>query len=150
MTEPPTDAQRHILAVEDDAVIRSLIRAILAQADTPAIRDATLHEAASLGQARQILASERIDLLLLDIHLPDGLGLDLAAELRGHRADRPAIVALTASVLPAEQQAALDSGCDAFLAKPYPAAALISICNELLTQRSLATAVRAVQGSPLG
>jgi CheY-like chemotaxis protein len=143
LTQPTKDVQRHILAVEDDAVIRSLIRAILAQAEDVAVKDATLHEAPTLGEARRILASERIDLVLLDVHLPDGLGLDLATELRGDPADRPAIVALTASVLPAEQQAALDSGCDAFLAKPYPAAALVSLCSKLVVQRSSAAAARA-------
>jgi CheY-like chemotaxis protein len=150
LTQLTNDVQRHILAVEDDAVIRTLIRAILGQAEDVAVKDATLHEAASLGEARRILASERIDLLLLDVHLPDGLGLDLATELRGDSADRPAIVALTASVLPAEQQAALDSGCDAFLAKPYPAAALISLCSKLLVQRSSAAVTRIQQGPQAG
>jgi two-component system KDP operon response regulator KdpE len=131
-----------ILAVDDDAVIRSLIRAILAQANDPAIRSAVLREAATLLEARRILGSETVDLLLLDVHLPDGLGLDLAAELRGGPADRPAIVALTASVLPADQQAALNAGCDAFLAKPYPATALVSLCSELAPRRGRAVAVR--------
>ncbi|HTG41373.1 MAG TPA: hypothetical protein VK697_07140, partial [Methylomirabilota bacterium] len=51
-----------ILAVDDDAVIRSLIRAILAQADDPAIRGAVLREAGTLVEARRILASETVDL----------------------------------------------------------------------------------------
>ena len=131
-----------ILAVDDDSVIRSLIRAILAQADDPAIRGAVLREAGTLLEARRILASETVDLLLLDVHLPDGLGLDLAAEFRRGPADRPALVALTASVLPADQQAALAAGCDAFLAKPYPATALVSLCSELAPRRGRAVAVR--------
>jgi CheY-like chemotaxis protein len=138
-----TDSERLlILAVDDDSVIRSLIRAILAQSDDPAIRGAVLREAATLGEARRILDAENVDLLLLDVHLPDGLGLELAAELQHGAADRPAIVALTASVLPADQQAALDAGCDAFLAKPYPAAALVAICGELATRRASARATR--------
>jgi CheY-like chemotaxis protein len=125
-----------ILAVDDDAVIRSLIRAILTRADDPAIRGAVLREAATLRDARRILDSETIDLLLLDVHLPDGLGLDLAAELQRAPGGRPAILALTASVLPVDQQAALDAGCDAFLAKPYTAAALVSVCGELARRRA--------------
>jgi two-component system KDP operon response regulator KdpE len=141
-----TDAERlRILVVDDDDMIRSLVRAILAQADDPVIRGAVLREAATLGEARRILDGEHVDLLLLDVHLPDGLGLDLAAELRGRPGDRPAIVALTASVLPADQQAALDAGCDAFLAKPYPAAALVSICGELAMRRARAPAARSEQ-----
>jgi two-component system KDP operon response regulator KdpE len=145
MTRRIENAELKILAVDDDPVIRTLIRAILAQADDPAIQGALLREAGTLGEARRILAGEPIDLLLLDVHLPDGLGLDLAAELRRRPGDRPAIVALTASVLPTDQQAALNAGCDAFLAKPYPATALVSICSELATQRARTQAARTVE-----
>jgi CheY-like chemotaxis protein len=142
MTGTTDKAGLTILAVDDDPVIRTLIRAILSQADDPAIRGALLREAGTLGEARRILEDEPIDLLLLDVHLPDGLGLDLAAELQRRPGDRPAIVALTASVLPADQQAAMKAGCDAFLAKPYSATALVSVCSELANQRAAATAAR--------
>ena len=101
-----------------------------------------MRQAGTLAAAREILAAEPIDLLLLDVHLPDGLGLDLAAELRLGPPDRPAILALTASVLPADQQKALDAGCDAFLAKPYGAAQLVSTLSELATRRASAIAAR--------
>jgi len=133
-TEPTGPALR-ILAVDDDPVNRSLIRAILTRAGEPAFRGATLREASSLAEARLVLEREAVDILLLDVHLPDGLGLDLATELRQHRPDRPAIVALTASVLPVDQQAALDAGCDAFLAKPYAASALISVVDQLASAK---------------
>jgi two-component system KDP operon response regulator KdpE len=112
----------------------SLIRAILSRANDSEVRTAMLREATTIADARQILEREPIDILLLDVHLPDGLGLDLATEYRrGGRG--AAIVALTASVLPADQQAALDAGCDAFLAKPYSAAALVSVISELAIER---------------
>jgi two-component system KDP operon response regulator KdpE len=127
----PSNGTLRILAVDDDAVNRSLIRAIVSRASDPTIREATLREATNLAEARDVLERETIDLLLLDIHLPDGLGLDLAAELRRDGRDRPVILALTASVLPADQQAALDAGCDAFLAKPYRAATLVATISAL-------------------
>jgi two-component system KDP operon response regulator KdpE len=136
MTGPTAETVLRILSVDDDPVNQSLIRAILVRAGDPAIRSAILREAATLAEARRILGGETIDLLLLDVHLPDGLGLDLAAELRRGPPGRPAILALTASVLPAEQQAALDAGCDAFLAKPYPATALVATCSSLATRRA--------------
>ncbi len=136
MTGAPTDPPLRILAVDDDPLNRTLIRAILVRADDPTVRGAILREAGTLAEARAILAVEPVDVILLDVHLPDGLGLELAAELRrGPPETRPAIVALTASVLPAEQQAAMEAGCDAFLAKPYPAAALVATIGELLPQR---------------
>ena len=124
-----------ILALDDDPVNMSLIRAIVSRASDPAIRGATMHEATTLAAARAVLAREPIDILLLDVHLPDGLGLDLATDLRRDEVDIK-IVALTASVLPADQQAALAAGCDAFLAKPYPAAALVEAISELARGRS--------------
>jgi CheY-like chemotaxis protein len=127
----PSDGTLRILAVDDDPVNRSLIRAIVSRASDPTIREATLREATNLAEARDVLEHETIDILLLDVHLPDGLGLDLAAELRRDGRDRPVILALTASVLPADQQAALDAGCDAFLAKPYGAATLVATISEL-------------------
>ena len=135
-------AALRILAVDDDPVNLSLIRAIVHRAADATIRGAVLREAQSLGEARRVLASESIDILLLDVHLPDGLGLDLAAEVRNEAPDEldgragPAIVALTASVLPADQQAALDAGCNAFLAKPYAASALTSVISRLVAERS--------------
>lgn len=125
-----------VLAVDDDRLNRALIRAILVRASEPAVRGAVIHEAATLAAARAILAREPVDLVLLDMHLPDGLGLSLAAELRTQPPEaRPAILALTASALPAEQQAAIDAGCDAFLAKPYPPAALVAAIGELVAPR---------------
>lgn len=127
----PPDPVLRILALDDDPVNMSLIRAIVSRASDPAIRGATLREATTLAAARDVLDRETIDILLLDVHLPDGLGLDLAMDLRdGGQADL-AIIALTASVLPADQQAALDAGCDAFLAKPYAASALVTTIGEL-------------------
>jgi two-component system, OmpR family, KDP operon response regulator KdpE len=126
-----TESVLRILAVDDDPVNRSLIRAIVSRATDVSIRGATLHEATNLAEAHSVLGREAIDILLLDVHLPDGLGLDLAAELRHDGRPGPAIVALTASVLPADQQAALDAGCDAFLAKPYAASALVATIGEL-------------------
>jgi two-component system KDP operon response regulator KdpE len=126
-----TESALRILAVDDDPVNRSLIRAIVSRATDMSIRGATLHEATNLAEARSVLGREAIDILLLDVHLPDGLGLDLAAEIRHDGRPGPAILALTASVLPADQQAALDAGCDAFLAKPYAASALVATIGEL-------------------
>ncbi|NJD27907.1 MAG: response regulator [Chloroflexi bacterium] len=122
-----------VLAVDDDPLNRTLVRAILARAGEP-LRGTELDEARTIAEARGALARGSFDLVLLDIHLPDGLGLELATELGARpRPDRPAIVALTASVLPAEQQAAIDAGCDAFLAKPFQPEALIDVIRSFTT-----------------
>ncbi|WP_432982048.1 response regulator [Dactylosporangium sp. CA-233914] len=115
-----------VLLVEDEELNRVLVRAILARSEQPAVRAVQLVEAGSIGEARAALAAEPVDLVLLDVNLPDGNGLALAAELNTEPA-RPTVIALTASVLPHERAAAMEAGCDAFLDKPYAAADLVTI-----------------------
>jgi DNA-binding response OmpR family regulator len=137
VTETGEGLAPRILSLDDDTGNQSLIRAIVTRTDDPVIGRATLLQATTIAEARTILDREPIDLLLLDVHLPDGLGLDLATELRSGERPRPAVLALTASVLPAEQHAALDAGCDAFLAKPFPATGLIATMRRLLVERRI-------------
>ena len=120
-----------VLLVEDEELNRVLVRAILARATEPAVREVELVEAGTLETARSALGSEDVDLILLDVNLPDGNGLDLAREL-ATQDDRPRVVALTASVLPHERAAAMSAGCDGFLDKPYGAADLVGVLSTYL------------------
>jgi CheY-like chemotaxis protein len=131
-SEPPL----RILIVDDDIGNQSLIAAIVSRSAEPDIRAAELIRAAAIAEARSILASQAVDIVLLDIHLPDGLGLDLANDLRGNGPMRPAVLALTASVLPVDQQAAIDAGCDAFLPKPFAAPELLHVVQALARARN--------------
>jgi two-component system, OmpR family, KDP operon response regulator KdpE len=121
-----------ILLVEDEQMNRTLMRAVLTRASDPRLRLAILLEAETLYVAREHLSSGTIDIMLLDVRLPDGSGLDLARELVGSGDDdRPRIVILSASVLPAERAAAMDVGCDAFLGKPYRPTDLLELLGLL-------------------
>ncbi len=115
-----------ILLVEDEELNRMLVKAVLARAAVAAVRDAELIDAATLATARERLADTDFDLILLDINLPDGNGLNLARELAATGDPHPPVVAVTASVLPQDQKAALEAGCDDFLDKPYAAADLVA------------------------
>jgi CheY-like chemotaxis protein len=128
-----------ILLVEDEDLNRTLVKAVLARAQIEAVRDAEVLDAGTLVAARAQLAASDVDLVLLDMNLPDGNGLTLARELAagdvpGGR-KRPAVVAVTASVLPADREAAIAAGCDGFLDKPYAAADLVAVVAEHLPQR---------------
>ena len=116
-----------ILLVEDEELNRTLVKAVLARAEITAVRDAEVVDAGSLASARSKLATEDVDLILLDMNLPDGNGLTLARELAGAGGPRPVVVAVTASVLPQDRAAALEAGCDGFLDKPYAAADLVKV-----------------------
>ena len=124
-------APLRILHVEDEDLNRALLRAVLARAGDPLLRGATLLEAPTLAEARTELDAENIDLVLLDVRLPDGNGLDLVREIKG-RGPMPAVVVMSASVLPAERQEAMRAGSDAFVPKPYIAADLLQTMARLI------------------
>ena len=128
-----------VLLVEDEAPNRALARAVLARSTDRRVANIQLLEAPNLARAREILESQHVDLILLDVRLPDGDGLALASELRGlDDKIRPTVVVLSASVLPNERDAALRSGADAFLAKPYHPTDLVSTVARLLDERTSA------------
>jgi two-component system, OmpR family, KDP operon response regulator KdpE len=121
-----------ILLVEDNELNRALVRAIVARTAEPRLRTADLVEAEDLAGARAALTGDPFDVILLDVHLPDGSGLSIAEELAARPEGKPPIVALTAAALPREQTAALSAGCDTFLAKPYTSADLVEAIVKLL------------------
>jgi len=123
---------RTILLIEDEGPNRALARAVLTRSKDPRVAGIVLLEAPNLATAREILASQQVDLVLLDVRLPDGDGLALAAELHERMKNRPIVVVLSASVLPSERDAALRSGADAFLAKPYHPSELVATVLQLL------------------
>jgi two-component system KDP operon response regulator KdpE len=125
-----------LLLVEDEEFNRDLVRAVLSRAQDAAIAGAELTEAPTLGDARTALASGEFDIVLLDVQLPDGTGLTLAAELAERPEEqRPAIVILTAGVLPEQRAAALAAGCSTFLEKPYSPSKLIEVLRSQLPDR---------------
>ena len=126
-----------ILLVEDEELNRTLVKAVLARAAIAAVRDAEVLDATSLAAARRQLAEEDVDLVLLDMNLPDGNGLTLARELASGgipARSRPSVIAVTASVLPQDRAAAIEAGCDGFLDKPYAAADLVAVVAKHLSR----------------
>jgi CheY-like chemotaxis protein len=122
-----------ILYVEDEAPNRALLRAVVERASDPMVRASTLLEAPDLATARRVLSNEPVDLVLLDVRLPDGNGLDLARDIRQGDDPRPEVIVMSASVLPSERDAALETGATAFLAKPYVPSDLIALVAKTLS-----------------
>ena len=126
-----------ILLVDDDELNRSLVRAALARCSDPLPAAARLLEAANLAAARAILAERPVDIVLLDIRLPDGSGLELAAELsRSGKPAPPAVIALTGALETDVRSAAMSAGCTAVLGKPYRVASLCELINAELSRRA--------------
>jgi two-component system KDP operon response regulator KdpE len=125
-------ADRVVLLVEDEEPNRALLRAVMARAAQDRLPGVVLIEAGDLATARQLLANRTVDLVLLDVRLPDGNGLSLIPTDDEGRAASPAFVVLSASVLPTERATALESGAAGFLAKPFRPAELIDLVAEVL------------------
>jgi two-component system KDP operon response regulator KdpE len=129
----PRDRPPRILHVEDEDLNRLLFRAVLGRASDPRLKSAVLDEATSLARARELLSENAMDLVLMDVRLPDGSGLDLVREIKASDPELRVVV-MSASVLPAERQEATLAGCDAFIPKPYAAAELLDTMARLLAQ----------------
>jgi DNA-binding response OmpR family regulator len=99
-----------VLVVDDDAAIRLLCRVNL---ELEGIR---VVEAAYLEQARNVLAQEPVDVVLLDLHIGSERGIDLLRELRRDRPDI-AVALLTGS--PKERSPGDEAAADAVIAKPF-------------------------------
>jgi two-component system response regulator QseB len=101
-----------LLLVEDDRMIGDGLRAAL-RSENFAVD--WVYDAPAATQALQ---SDRFDLVLLDLGLPKGHGLDVLRALRGRKDATPVIV-LTARDALGDRVAGLDAGADDYLVKPF-------------------------------
>lgn len=112
MNSPPHD-QPLLLVVEDNPTNLALVRAVLTRAGFKIL------EAQTAEEARQLLATVRPDMIVMDIQLPgiDGLTFTRQPKADPATATSP-IVALTAHAMQEDRQRALDAGCVGYIAKP--------------------------------
>lgn len=104
---------KHILLVEDDDTNRKLVRIVLAGGRY------RISEAASVEAALALLAHEKPDLLLLDIRLGDGSGLEVIQKVRADPAfDQIPALAITAQAMKNDEGRFLAAGFDGYLSKP--------------------------------
>jgi len=107
-----------ILIIEDDRPLRQYLRATL---QSFAYR---VEEAVTGAEGREQVLRLNPDLILLDLGLPDGDGLDLARELRGW--SRIPIIIVSARGKEEDKILALDAGADDYLTKPFGSGELLA------------------------
>ena len=108
-----TQSVSTILIIEDNDKNMKLVRDILRHAG-----HATL-EAATGREGLRLAREARPQLVLMDIQLPDIDGIAVLREIRRDAAlDAVPVLAVSASVMPDEQQKIVSSGFDAFITKP--------------------------------
>lgn len=114
-----------IFLLEDDATLsRGISMALCGNGRTVILAD-------NIAQARQKLAETQFNLLILDINLPDGSGLDLLRTLRSQGNTAPVIL-LTANDLELDEVTGLEAGADDYITKPFSLAVLRARVNAQL------------------
>ena len=114
-----------IFLLEDDA---ALGRGIAMALSGPG---RAVTQADTVARAREALAGAGFDLLILDINLPDGSGLELLRALR-QSGDRTPAILLTANDLELDEVAGLEAGADDYVTKPFSLAVLRARVNAQL------------------
>lgn len=113
-----TETMHQILVIEDDDGIRNVLRVLL-EAERYRVVEATTARRAEV-EAR----SHKPDLLLVDLGLPDGDGIDVIKRVRAW--SPVPILVLSARTLEAQKIAALDAGADDYVSKPFSAPELLA------------------------
>jgi PAS domain S-box-containing protein len=120
-----------ILVVEDDTTAMELATEVLHGEGYRVV------QARGLTDAIDVLASLRPSLVLLDVRLGDGSGLDLVRRLRRSPIHaRVPILAVSADTMPDDVQRARAAGCDGFVSKPVGRRVLLAHVQSLLDGRA--------------
>lgn len=125
-----------VLLVEDDAELRTTLVDALTAESYDVLTAASLHEArAALAGA---LATGSLDIVLLDLGLPDGEGESLLAALREQQ--RTAVIVISARHTDDPKIRLLDAGADDYLVKPFSVGELLARMRVCLRHRGAAVA----------
>ena len=131
---------KRIFLLEDDETLGRGIGMALAGTDV------SVAYSLSVAGARKVLSEERFDLLILDVNIPDGSGLELLRNLRAEGDCTPAIL-LTANDLELDEVTGLEAGADDYITKPFSLAVLRARVSVQLRRRS-STASRILSIGP--
>lgn len=120
--------KRRLLIVDDDAELRTLLREQLAP-----LGEFDIAEAGSVAQARERIASGPLDLMLLDVGLPDMDGREGLKLLRNEGFRSPVIM-LTGQDSEADEIMGLESGANDYVTKPFRFSVLLARIRAALRQ----------------
>ena len=124
--------EAHILVVDDDSRLRSLLSRYLAE------NGFRVSTAAHAEEARDKLRFLQPDALVLDVMMPGETGLALTAALRDENTTVP-ILLLTARGAPEDRIAGFESGADDYLGKPFEPRELVLRLRAMLRRAVAAT-----------
>ena len=128
MAEIVSEHSPKVLVVEDEKLIRRFVRTALEE------EGCRVFEAGTLTQGLIESGNQKPDLVILDLGLPDGNGIDFIRDLRGW-SDAPILV-LSARSQEKDKIQALDVGADDYLTKPFGVGELRARARALLRRQS--------------
>jgi CheY-like chemotaxis protein len=129
MTDESDD---YLLVVDDHELNLKLLQRVL-ELDGHDVRGAT-----SLHAAQRAIERKPPALVVLDLNLPDGDGLELARRLKSDaRTASCVVLACTAGAMTEDRERALQAGCDAYVSKPIDTRDFSSLVASLLQRRAL-------------
>lgn len=114
-----------ILIVEDDKHLNDGIRLALK-------KDFVCSQAYNIASAREMYHQQQYDLVLLDINLPDGDGIDFLTEIR--KTDDIPVIMLTANNMEMDIVSALELGADDYITKPFNVQILVQRVRAVLNR----------------
>jgi two-component system OmpR family response regulator len=131
---------KRILVVDDERPLAEIVDYALRRGGY-----AVVH-AANLAAARAALRRERVDLLILDLGLPDGDGLDLCRELR--QGSRLPILILSSRDEEVDRVLGLEIGADDYVVKPFSPRELVARVRSILRRAEGAASPAVTQETP--
>lgn len=119
---------KQVLVVDDSATLRRMVMASLRGAQGLAF-----HEAGNGLEAIERLALAPVDLMILDLNMPDMHGLEVVKFVRAHERYRDLpIIVLTTRGDQESREAALACGASIYLTKPFTPESLVEQARQLL------------------
>ncbi|HET6267029.1 MAG TPA: response regulator [Acidobacteriota bacterium] len=128
------ETKRCILIVDDDQELREFLKELLAAED----RD--ILTAKNLTQTYEILSNEAVDLILLDLYLPDGTGIRLLTDLSTRARvpkKKPGIIVMTAFGSWETHVRAYNLGAHYYLDKPFKVTQVRTLVDQALRQTAV-------------
>lgn len=124
LSGPSDPARRTVLVVEDNELNLKLLHDVLEYHGYRVIT--TRLGDAALGLAREY----KPDAILMDIQLPDISGMEATRRLKQEELTRTIpIIAVTAFAMPGDETKILESGCDAYVSKPFNVAEFLKLVD---------------------
>ena len=121
----------NVFLVDDSVVIRQRLRRLLADVQDVQV----VGEAGEVKEATDAILEQKPDVVLLDIHLFNGNGIEVLQRLK-HEKPAPAVIILTNYPYPQYRQKCLEAGADFFFVKSTEFDQVVPALKQLIKQAS--------------